>query len=661
MLMVCRNANDDFTFDAATFRNGERRCKIFEGENLRRGHTKVSPVDLRGDRLQISRFRSRHRKHVFVPPHRIGDRIADYRRRAWRKIDVEPAFLQHVLRGSECEPSAQFEDGAELAASIRMPALVVDDIMGPELSRERSAGGATDPGDNRSCFSGELQREQPNPARAAIHQNAIASLYVDDVTQRLKRRDRHCRHARGDRMIERRRFVCDCARVHQDAFRNGAVAHASGSAIDSVAYRETSNFLAERLDDPAKVKPGGLGKMATRDDFELSATHFSVDWIDRRGDGADEHVAAPRRTWLSDFLEAQDLASSVRRVDDSLHSKSLEARKAVFKFPFRSVMLHVMKLTTLDWNQIKALHHLLEEAHVGRAAVHLGITPAAASNALRRLREGFRDPLLVKEGRGLVRTRVGQRLRREAREVLGSVQRLLVAAQPFDPAVFEGQLTIAMSDHVAACVLPELDRVVRAEAPRSILAISLVPLAVSDWLVQTAGVLIAPAGAFAASDPGDALVREPFYDDDYICAMRAGHPVERQRWDAETYAAHDHVLVVPRGRTQRSDVDEQLSALGFSRRIVRVVPSFSLALPLVANSDLIASIPSRYAGQTSPSGLLFRAPPIALRPLKMEMIVHPAHADDASVIFMKKILRNAFANLDRRSGNAQLRPPAART
>ena len=78
-----------------------------------------------------------------------------------------------------------------------------------------------------------------------------------------------------------------------------------------------------------------------------------------------------------------------------------------------------MNVSTFDFNHVKALHFLLEESHVGRAAARLGITAAATSNALRRLRDELGDPLLVKKGRGLVRTRLGEELRGPAREVVG--------------------------------------------------------------------------------------------------------------------------------------------------------------------------------------------------------------------------------------------------
>jgi hypothetical protein len=79
-------------------------------------------------------------------------------------------------------------------------------------------------------------------------------------------------------------------------------------------------------------------------------------------------------------------------------------------------IIHGMKSSSFDLNHARALHHLLEQANVTRAAHKLGITPAAASNALQRLRVDFGDPLLVRSGRTLARTFPGW-TRRGDREV----------------------------------------------------------------------------------------------------------------------------------------------------------------------------------------------------------------------------------------------------
>ncbi len=304
-----------------------------------------------------------------------------------------------------------------------------------------------------------------------------------------------------------------------------------------------------------------------------------------------------------------------------------------------------MKLSTFEISRIKALHYLLEEAHVGRAAQHLRITPAAASNALRRLREDFGDPLLIRHGRGLVRTRLGNELRGPTREVVEAAKRLLSATRTFDPGTFRGEVLISMSDHVAAVLLPEIDRIARRIAPHATLTVAAIPEDVPAWLERNAGVLVGPVGGFAAAEASDRLLIEPFYEDHYVTALRSGHAFETRAWDAPAYAGIDHILVTPRGRSQFSDIDRRLDELGLSRRIARIVPSFTLALALVADSDLITTLPALYARRVPLSGITLRRTPVDTSPLAMGLLVHPAHAEDAVTRFTKEVLRGALQSI----------------
>ncbi len=120
--------------------------------------------------------------------------------------------------------------------------------------------------------------------------------------------------------------------------------------------------------------------------------------------------------------------------------------------------IHTMKGSSFDLNHARALHHLLDEAHVTRAARKLGITPAAASNALRRLRDDFGDPLLVRSGRSLVRTPRAEQLRVPAKEILLAAERLFEQGRPFDPATASWEVRLTASDRIAELLLPRIDQ-----------------------------------------------------------------------------------------------------------------------------------------------------------------------------------------------------------
>ncbi|QRM47229.1 LysR family transcriptional regulator (plasmid) [Rhizobium sp. BG4] len=308
-------------------------------------------------------------------------------------------------------------------------------------------------------------------------------------------------------------------------------------------------------------------------------------------------------------------------------------------------MLHTMNISMFDLNRIKALHFLLEEAHVGRAAARLNITPAATSNALRRLREDLGDPLLVKRGRGLVRTRIAEDLRAPARDVVACAELLLRTARPFEARGFAGELPVSLSEHVAAILLPHLDRLVRERAPLAKLTVAAIPLDVADWLKKSGGILVGPSGPFAATMEGDNLLSEDYYLDRYVCVARRDHRLVKMRWSPRAYADQSHVLVVPRGRSTRSDVDDALIEHGLFRQIARTVPSFQMAIQIISQSDLVTTMPERNTFLL-PAELITRKMPFDTPPLPMRLIFHPAYREDGRTTFIKTLLRDALALFD---------------
>ncbi|MEF1291789.1 LysR family transcriptional regulator, partial [Vibrio sp. M260118] len=60
-----------------------------------------------------------------------------------------------------------------------------------------------------------------------------------------------------------------------------------------------------------------------------------------------------------------------------------------------------MNIARIDLNLLVYLDMLLRERNVTKAANQLGITQPAMSNGLRRLRDLFEDPLLVRTSEGM--------------------------------------------------------------------------------------------------------------------------------------------------------------------------------------------------------------------------------------------------------------------
>ena len=82
-----------------------------------------------------------------------------------------------------------------------------------------------------------------------------------------------------------------------------------------------------------------------------------------------------------------------------------------------------MNVNRIDLNLLVYLDALLRERNVTQAANQLNLSQPAMSNGLRRLRELFDDPLLVRTSDGMTPTERALELEPVVREVLTQIDR----------------------------------------------------------------------------------------------------------------------------------------------------------------------------------------------------------------------------------------------
>ena len=179
-----------------------------------------------------------------------------------------------------------------------------------------------------------------------------------------------------------------------------------------------------------------------------------------------------------------------------------------------------MNLRSVDLNLLVVLDALLAECNVSRAGQRIGLSQPATSAALGRLRQIFGDPLLVRAGRGLVRTRVADDLVIPLRETLGQVERLIVERPEFDPGTADRTFTISASDYATLVLLAPFVRALAAEAPG--ITVDLLPRFrdVNDLLTSDrADIVIEPRELIGASR----FPSRPLYSDRWLCAVDPGN------------------------------------------------------------------------------------------------------------------------------------------
>ena len=122
------------------------------------------------------------------------------------------------------------------------------------------------------------------------------------------------------------------------------------------------------------------------------------------------------------------------------------------------------ELGKVDLNLLISLQVLLEERSVSRAAERLFITQPAMSKALSRLRNLFDDTLFTRSSHGMRPTPRALEVAEGLGAILGDISQLLGGGE-FNPATYQGEVTLALSEHMGIALLPVLIKRLSERAP----------------------------------------------------------------------------------------------------------------------------------------------------------------------------------------------------
>lgn len=318
--------------------------------------------------------------------------------------------------------------------------------------------------------------------------------------------------------------------------------------------------------------------------------------------------------------------------------------------------MNAAHLSRTDLNLLVLFQVVLEERHVGRAATQLNLTPSAVSHALGRLRKLLNDPLFLRTPKGVVPTARALLLREPVEDILARVHSVIDVAAPFDPRTSERRFVIAGPDAVLASTTEPFMDLIAASAPRvDIGLVHVMPR-------QPSGTMASPwSDSLIMLDNREVdlamlplkvvpprFAARRLYEEDFVVAMRRGHPFARKPSEAAFCAAR-HLLVSLAGDPV-GFIDEMLAKRGGRRRIVLTVPSFMMALMHLANSDLLSVLPRRLVSHYAKSlGLIAAELPFKRQSDPIHAVVTKAAAMDAGVAWLMMQLSELHAVHPRRA------------
>lgn len=306
-----------------------------------------------------------------------------------------------------------------------------------------------------------------------------------------------------------------------------------------------------------------------------------------------------------------------------------------------------MNISKVDLNLLVYLDVLLRERNVTRAAEELGISQPAMSNSLRRLRDLFDDPLLVRTSEGMTPTERALELQPLVRNVLAAAELAVLPKTVFDPSESERIFRIMASDYTEATLLPRLLQRLSVEAPTVRLDI-MTPSDVSFHDVEHGKVDLV-INRFDTLPQSFHQVH--LWDDSFSCVLRADNPLVNN-WNLEAYLAAKHVWVSKTGMgvgvgmsaddVQRLGwVDEALTKIAAKRVISLFTRHYQAALLLAEHNDLVVTIPTLAATSIRENPhVAILEPPFEIPRMRLKMVWSPLLQHDPGHRWMRQLIKS---------------------
>lgn len=268
------------------------------------------------------------------------------------------------------------------------------------------------------------------------------------------------------------------------------------------------------------------------------------------------------------------------------------------------------RISRINLNLIVSLHLLLQELSVTKAAQRQYISQSAMSKNLAKLRELFHDPLLMKAGNELIPTNKALQLAPEVAKLVQTMEGLF-SPQEFDPSECRKEFTIAATDYVSEYILPKALADIYLMAPH-------ICINVQNWDKETYQLLKEGKVDLGTTiqDPNAKDMHASLINRDYfVCIMRHDHPLSaKAELSLHDFAQYHHAVITV-GTDKTTAIDRALAEHGITRKVRLRVSSYPSAVNMVAQSDLLLTLPSHIAKRLSQDH------PVTIKPL-------PVHIDE---------------------------------
>lgn len=220
------------------------------------------------------------------------------------------------------------------------------------------------------------------------------------------------------------------------------------------------------------------------------------------------------------------------------------------------------------------------------------------------------------------------------RSMLAIAEDRFVGRAPFDPATSERRFTLHMTDPAETILMPQLVRLITHSAPGVRLRVRRID---EDSRAMLADGKVDLVVGYLGREADD-LFQRKLHEEHYVCIARVDHPRIRKTLSLDQFRSEAHIVTAIAG-TGHTQVEPGFGELAVEGKIALEVSSYFAVGATVAQTDLIAVVPSRLGARLAARGgvkahdLPLKGPTFLVR-----QYWHPRYHDDAGNLWLRNLL-----------------------
>lgn len=292
----------------------------------------------------------------------------------------------------------------------------------------------------------------------------------------------------------------------------------------------------------------------------------------------------------------------------------------------------------MDTKLLAIFDEVYKTRSVSRAGEHLGLPQTSVSLALGRLRKQFGDPLFIRTAEGMLPTPHAETLIQPFRQALAILRTATQQQVVFDPPRSERTFRISMTDISHLQFLPGLMNRLNTLAPS--IRVEVMRISADTPKQLETGESDLAVGFMPELEAG--FYQQRLFNQGFACVVRQDHPRVDRRMTVSLFKREKHVAITAAG-TGHDLLERELGRRRVARNVALSLPTLPGLGNLLANTDLIATVPERVAQMLMGiANVKALAPPFPLPTFSIKQHWHERYHQDPANRWLRSVIADLF-------------------